>query len=79
MSQVIVFENENGGVAVCYPSQEALSIMPIHQIATKDVPEGEPFWIVNYNDVPSDHTFFNAFELDKEALGTPHGVGAPKQ
>ena len=78
MSQVIVFENENGGVSVGTPTQEALQIMSIHQIATKDTPAGCPFWIVEASSLPPDHTFFNAWELDKEKLGEPHGVGAPK-
>lgn len=78
MSQVIVFENENGGVSVGTPTQEALQIMSIYQIATKDVPEGKDFWIVNSSVLPSDHSFFNAWELDKEALGKPHGTGSQK-
>jgi hypothetical protein len=78
MSQVIVFENENGGVAVCYPSQEALQIMSIYQIAKKDVPEGKDFWIIDSSILPSDNLFFNAWELDKEALGKPHGTGSQK-
>lgn len=77
-NQVIVFENENGGVSVGYPTPEALQIMSLYQIALKDTPAGKPFWLVDVSVLPSDHTFFNAWELDKEALGDPTGIGAPK-
>jgi hypothetical protein len=60
MSQVIIFNNEKGGVAVCYPSGD----LPIDVILTKDCPEGAV--IVDKNVLPSgdDEHFFDAWELD---------------
>lgn len=75
MSQFILHENDVGGVAICSPTPEALEIYTIIEIALKDVPTGKPFWIVDKEYVSNDHTFFNAWELDIEALGEPVGYG----
>jgi hypothetical protein len=75
MSQIIIHENKSGGVAICTPAPEALETYTITEIALKDTPTGEPFWIVDEVDVPTDSTFFNAWELDIEALGEPTGYG----
>jgi hypothetical protein len=75
MAQLIVTENDNGGVAVGYPSSESLQTYTITEIALKDTPTGKPFWIVDEEYVSYDHTFFNAWELDLEALGEPTGYG----
>jgi len=75
MSQLILHENDNGGVAICYPAPEALETYTITEIGLKDAPTGQPFWIVNEEDVCNDYTFFNAWELDVEALGEPTGIG----
>jgi hypothetical protein len=75
MSQIIIHENNSGGVAICTPAPEALETYTITEIALKDTPTGEPFWIVDEVDVPTDSTFFNAWELDIEALGEPTGYG----
>ena len=75
MSQLILMHNDFGGVTVCYPSPEALETYTIIEIALKDTPTREPFWIVNEEEVSNDHTFFNAWELDVEALGKPTGYG----
>lgn len=58
MSQVIIYSQENGKVAVCYPTGE----IPIDEVLTKDCPEGAI--IVDANVIPQDHTFFNAWELN---------------
>jgi len=55
--QVIIFKNDNGGVSVIYPTDEALSIYGIEAIAQKDVPAGKPFKIVDIEDLPLDGTF----------------------
>jgi hypothetical protein len=75
MAQLIVTENDNGGVMVGYPTPEALETYTITEIALKDTPTGKPFWIVDEEYVSNDHTFFNAWELDLEALGEPTGYG----
>jgi hypothetical protein len=75
MKQVILLQNDSGGVSVGYPTLEALQTYTITEIALKDVPNGKPFWIVDEENIPNDHTFFNAWELDVEALGEPTGYG----
>ena len=75
MSQLILHKNDTGGVALCNPTPKALETYTITEIALKDTPTGEPFWIVNEEEVSNDHTFFNAWELDVEALGEPTGYG----
>jgi hypothetical protein len=75
MSELFLYENENSGVAVGYPTPEALQTYTITEIAFKAVPTGKPFWIVDEEQVSNDHTFFNAWELDLEALGEPTGYG----
>ena len=75
MAQLILIENHTGGVAVGYATTEALGLYTITEIALRDTPTGKPFWIVNEEDVSNDHTFFNAWELDTEALGEPTGIG----
>ena len=55
----IIYPNDDGGVAIIVPADCGLSI---EEIATKDVPEGKPFKIIDVADVPSDRTFRNAWE-----------------
>lgn len=75
MEKVIITENEDGGVAIGYVSSTTLQKLSIYQIAEKDVPAGKPFWIINKENLPEDHTFFDAWELDLESLGEPDGYG----
>lgn len=46
--------------------------LPINEVALKDVPPGVPYLIIDEEDVPSDHTFFNAWEAD---FSNPDGYG----
>ena len=75
MALLILTENDTGGVAVGYPTPEALETYTITEIALKDTLTGKPFWIVDEENISNDHTFFNAWELDIEALGEPTGYG----
>lgn len=75
MAQLILTENDTGGVMVGYPTPEALETYTITEIALKDTLTGKPFWIVDEENISNDHTFFNAWELDIEALGEPTGYG----
>jgi hypothetical protein len=71
----IVYQSESGGVSVIVPTGE----LPIEEVATKDVPEGVPYEIVEEADIPTDRTFRGAWvmgdcciehDLDKcKALG----------
>jgi hypothetical protein len=74
MTQRIIYQNDEGGVAVIIPTPEALEQYGIEAIALKDVPAGKPFKIVDTADVPSDRTFRSAWEVDPAIL--TDGVGA---
>ena len=60
MNSRIIYQNDNGGVAVIIPAPEC--DLTIEAIAAKDVPAGTPFKIVDVADIPSDRTFRNAWE-----------------
>jgi hypothetical protein len=57
MSQVIIFQNEQGGVSVCIPTGE----LPIEQVQAKDTPVGSI--IVDVSSLPN-NDFFDAWELE---------------
>jgi hypothetical protein len=57
----IIYETEEGGVAVLIPTPEYLQDHTIEELAAKDVPEGAEFEIVKDTDVPSDRTFREAW------------------
>lgn len=44
----------------------------IHDVAQKDVPAGVPYRILTVDDIPSDGTYREAWELD---FSEPDGVG----
>lgn len=73
MTQRIIYQTDEGGVAVVVPTPEALELYGIEAIALKDVPAGKPFKIVDTADVPSDRTFRAAWEVDTATL--TDGVG----
>ena len=60
MNQRIIYQTDDGGVAVIIPAPECG--MTIEQIAAKDVPASKPYKIVDVSDIPSDRTFRNAWE-----------------
>jgi len=60
MTQLIIYPNDNGGVAIIIPAVECG--LTIEEIAAKDVPAGKPFKIVDGSDIPTDRTFRNAWE-----------------
>ena len=70
----IIYQTDEGGVAVIIPTPQALETMTIRQIAEKDVPTGKPYKIVEDSEVPSDRTFRGAWEVDPDTL--TDGVGA---
>ncbi len=55
MNQRIIYPTDDGGVAVIIPAESV-------ETALKDVPEGEPYKIVDVSDIPSDRTFRDAWE-----------------
>ena len=60
MNQRIIYQDDNGGVAIIVPANCGLTI---EQIAAKDVPAGKPYQIVDVADIPTDRTFRNAWEM----------------
>lgn len=70
----IIFKNTDDSIGVIHPTDEALAIATIDQIAQKDVPSGLSYWIVDDDVIPSDRTFRSAWEIDR-SFGNPHGFG----
>lgn len=61
MSQVIIFQNDNGGVATCIPTGE----ISIEDVLEKDVPKGRGGRIVENTELPfNDNDFYDAWEMD---------------
>jgi hypothetical protein len=69
----IIYNQDNGVVAVIIPSPEALEQHSIEAIAIKDVPAGKPFKIVDAADIPSDRSDRDAWTVDEADL--TDGVG----
>ena len=69
----IIYNQDNGVVAVIIPTQEALEQHSIEAIAIKDVPAGKPFKIMDASDIPSDRTFRAAWTVSDSEL--TDGVG----
>jgi hypothetical protein len=53
MTQVIIYNQDNGIPVVVMPAQEALDAHGIMAIAIKDVPAGKPFKIIDASDLPN--------------------------
>ena len=64
MNKRIIYQTEDGGVAIIVPSAECG--LTIEQIAQKDVPAGKAYKIVDVADIPTDRTFRNAWEMETE-------------
>lgn len=64
LNKRIVYPTDNGGVAIIIPAPEWLSQEgnTIEKLADKDVPAGKPWKIIDVSDIPSDHTFRDAWE-----------------
>jgi hypothetical protein len=73
MTQVIIYNQDNGVVAVIIPTPEALEQHGIQAIAIKDVPAGKPFKIVDATDIPSDRSDRDAWTVDEADL--TDGIG----
>lgn len=71
MKKLIIYQNEDGGVAIITPSDCGLTIK---EIAEKDVPTGKPYKIVNLSDIPKDYTQSDAWVVYDADL--TDGVGA---
>jgi hypothetical protein len=59
MPNIIIYTNDNGGVAICTPSGE----VPIEIVQAKDIPSGKQSYIVDDETLPQNHgVFFDAWE-----------------
>ena len=63
MTQRIIYQTDEGGVAVLVPALECG--LTIEEIAAKDVPADKPYKIIDVADVPSDRTFRDAWEYQE--------------
>ena len=74
----IIYKTDEGGVAVIIPTENALAEHTIQEIAEKDVPSGKPYKIISVDDIPSDRTFRNAWEVDEadldDGIGSEHNM-----
>jgi hypothetical protein len=73
MSQVIVYKQDNGVIAVITPTPEYLQDHTIYECAVKDVPQGKKFQIVNYNELPWDYPQESWVMNDSEFTGGTGG------
>jgi len=73
MTQVIIYQTDEGGVAVIHPTPEALAIYGIQAIALKDVPAGKPYKIVDASEIPSDRSQRANWVVDEADL--TDGIG----
>jgi hypothetical protein len=71
MEQRIIYKTADG-VAVIIPAPNCG--LTIEQIAAKDVPTGKPYKIVYVEDIPSDRTERDLWDVDEADL--TDGVGA---
>ncbi len=58
----IIYQTDDGGVAVIVPSPEYMADHTIEELADKNVPDGKAYQIIDEADVPSNRTFRNAWE-----------------
>ena len=70
--QKIIFENNDGTIGVITPIALEYGI---DALAKKDVPSGFPYWIVDDSSLPQTREYRNAWRIDHETMGAPHGYG----
>lgn len=74
MSKVIIYQSDNGGVTLVIPVVDCG--LTVEEIARKDVPPATRYAIIDAKDVPSDHTFFDAWEVEHADLNDGIGLGS---
>lgn len=74
MSQVIIYKQDNGVVAIVRPTEEAIALYGIEAIAQKDVPAGKPYKIIDASEIPADRSQRNIWTVDDADL--TDGIGA---
>lgn len=80
MTQVIIYRQDDGTVAIVYPVAEAVNLLGIEAIALKDVPSGKPYKIVDSSDIPTDRSARHAWVVDEadltDGIGADYGAGS---
>lgn len=74
MSDVIVYKQDSGVLAVIYPAPDAVEAYGIEAIAQKDVPFGKPYKIIDSADIPTDRVQRAQWTADDADLND--GIGA---
>ena len=74
MYKRIIYQTDDGGVAVIIPAPEAVAMLGIDAIAQKDVPTGKPYKIVDASEIPTDRSKRAAWTVSADIL--TDGVGA---
>jgi len=70
MNKRIIYKNTDGSIGIIIPADCGLTV---EQIASKDVPTGLNYKIVNVSNISSDRTFRNAWTINDAEL--TDGVG----
>ena len=60
MNQRIIYQTDNGGIAVIIPTGE----LSLEETALKDIPTGVKYKIIDASDLPQERDFRNAWEFD---------------
>ena len=71
MEKRIIYQDDDGGVAIIIPCECGLTI---EEIAAKDVPTGKSYKIVDVSEIPTDRQWRNDWTVDESDL--TDGVGA---
>ncbi len=74
MNQRIIYQTDDGGVAVIIPAPEAVALYGIDAIAAKDVPTAKPYKIVDVSEIPAERSQREAWTVSADILTA--GVGA---
>lgn len=74
MSQVIIYKQDSGTLAVIHPTPEGIALLGIEAIARKDTPTGKPYKIMDTADLPQDRSLRDAWTIADNEL--TDGVGA---
>jgi hypothetical protein len=73
MSKLIIYKSEEGRAILVIPAPNCE--ISLEEIARKDVPPGLPYHIVDRSQIPTDMTFYEAWEADF-TNPTGHGIGS---
>ena len=73
MTKVIIYNNEEGNVALMTPVLKDINpatgkVFTIEEVAAKDVPSGTEYKIVETSTLPDDLTFFDAWKRSGETV-----------